>query len=933
MDISLYSQSQSLLAQVAAQCTAGKAHGFMSSSIYDTAWVSMIQKPGDSKSWLFPECFNFVLQNQMSDGAWTSYASEIDGILNTAAALLAVIKHLKESPDNEDLMLRSQKAESALTRMLRSWDVGATDQVGFEILVVKHLSLLEDEGIVFDYPGLASLRAIHNAKLAKLPVYKAPSTLHHSLEALIGRIDFDKTKCQRGDNGSMFNSPSSTAAYLMNSSTWDTMAESYLEDALMYSTGKRDGAVASAWPTTVFEVSWVTTILAEAGAPIGVVESSAISKFLEGALTAHNGIVGFAPSILPDADDTAKTIMALRYLGRSADVAPLLEAFDADDHFKTYQGERNPSFSANCNILTCLLMLDDPAPYVSQITKATKFLCKQAFSGDVREKWHTHELYWMMLLSQAFVRIWHHMKIEAGSLRDGLFSREPQLRQYIPMISLHILVKTLGSQETNGSWGSICEVTAYAVLTLSSLAQIPWVQELHDDRIIASINRGLSFLKLHRTQWDKGHYLWVEKVTYSSDILSEAYCLAAAMGPATLTYQSKIPHAFSLPEKLAAGVKKAMDITKGTPLLAHTEPQILQEAELVAVYALCYLQQKHVEIFPQPEGGKRDHKYQIFTPVIWAVCNATHGNAISLSAMCEMVTFSTLIYQVDEYMETVIEKVFKKHLPVVARLIAQLCQDISITSDGNYPDGGEATSSSYGLVNGESVALEEAKYVFSRFIRYVLKHQAVLASHKSVQQRLAYELEIFLTAHVTQAMDNQQLALQQETNATSPSTLREYLSPGRTFYSWVRSTSANHTSCPFSFVFFNCLVPKLSSRVFKTARSSYLAEDMCRHLASLCRMYNDHGSVARDRDEDNLNSVNFPEFHLGVRKGPDAEQVIKQELIGIAEYEREGLERAMSAVENDLGDSNLMDALKVLIDVTDLYGQIYVQRDLTARNK
>ncbi|KAI1644578.1 uncharacterized protein F4817DRAFT_346575 [Daldinia loculata] len=63
-------------------------------------------------------------------------------------------------------------------------------------------------------------------------------------------------KCQKGDNDSIFNSPSSTAAYLMRS-TWDPVAESYLGDALMYSTSKREGAVASAWPTTVFEVSLV----------------------------------------------------------------------------------------------------------------------------------------------------------------------------------------------------------------------------------------------------------------------------------------------------------------------------------------------------------------------------------------------------------------------------------------------------------------------------------------------------------------------------------------------------------------------------------------------------------------------------------------------------------------------------------------------------
>ncbi|KAI8966716.1 hypothetical protein F5Y11DRAFT_361783 [Daldinia sp. FL1419] len=283
--------------------------------------------------------------------------------------------------------------------------------------------------------------------------------------------------------------------------------------------------------------------------------------------------------------------------------------------------------------------------------------------------------------------------------------------------------------------------------------------------------------------------------------------------------------------------------------------------------------------------------------------------------MHEMVTFSMLIYQVDEYMERAIERDFENHLPMISEVITKLCRDLSATSDNNLPDGEAVEGPSHGLVNGESAALKEG-----------------------VQQRLAYELEIFLNAHITQAIDNQKFAKQRKASTstfhpTFSSQAQEYLNPGRTFYNWVRNTSADHTSCPFSFVFFSCLVPKLSSTVFKTARLAYLAEDLCRHLASLCRMYNDYGSIARDREENNLNSVNFPEFHLPIKGVRDTNQDTKIELMGIAEYEREGLERIMVALERELGDDSLMDALKVFIDVTDLYGQIYIQKDLTARNK
>src|SRR4051812_26439273 len=88
--MSFHDQAQRLLAAMAAQCTEGL--GSMSPSVYDTAWVSMARNP--AVGWLFPECFDWVLQLQLPSGAWQSYATPLDGILNTGAALLALKKHL-----------------------------------------------------------------------------------------------------------------------------------------------------------------------------------------------------------------------------------------------------------------------------------------------------------------------------------------------------------------------------------------------------------------------------------------------------------------------------------------------------------------------------------------------------------------------------------------------------------------------------------------------------------------------------------------------------------------------------------------------------------------------------------------------------------------------------------------------------------------------
>lgn len=65
----------------------------------------------------------------------------------------------------------------------------------------------------------------------------------------------------------------------------------------------------------------------------------------------------------------------------------MIAAFESEDHFKTFRIERNPSFSANCNILNALLFMSEPSKYAPQILKATVFLCDLWYNGDARDKW------------------------------------------------------------------------------------------------------------------------------------------------------------------------------------------------------------------------------------------------------------------------------------------------------------------------------------------------------------------------------------------------------------------------------------------------------------------------------------------------------------------------------------------------------------------
>lgn len=540
--IPLHHSAAVLLDQLTEHIEDSHGLGFMSPAIYDTAWVSMIQKSvGEQKVWLFPECFEYLLRNQLEGGSWVTYASQIDGILNTAASLLSMKRHFMtplqvSTISQESLAERIDRATTALHGLLHVWDVDATLHVGFEILVPALLGYLAAENIVFAFPGRDRLFAIRDQKLArfKAEFLYAPikTTALHSLEAFSGLIDFDRV-IHHKVNGSFMASPSSTAAVLMHASEWDDECEEYLHHVIKCASGKGSGGVPSAFPSTIFEISWTLSTLIKAGFDLDPNSMPSVQKahtYLYDALIADQGTVGFTPSVCADADDTAKAILVLNLLQQQVSPDAMLKAFEADHHFKTYPHERDPSFSANCNVLLALLHAENPSQYESQIEKASRFLHKHFRESpdlEVQDKWNLSPLYSWMLMTQAIARLRHLCQ------SFQLFSLQELLKKDLAVLLRDMTISVLRQQNQSGSWGTknSKEETAYAVLMLTYTVQFERPDAPHQD-IRTAIHDGCCFLCSDTIVGSER--LWVEKVTYESEMLSQAYILAALKNAADL---------------------------------------------------------------------------------------------------------------------------------------------------------------------------------------------------------------------------------------------------------------------------------------------------------------------------------------------------------------------------------------------------------------
>ncbi|KAK1951962.1 aphidicolan-16beta-ol synthase [Colletotrichum sublineola] len=895
--------------------------GSMSCAVYDTAWVSMVTKThADKRRWLFPESFRVLLEEQHTDGSWDSAASQIDGLLNTAAGLLSLIRHAKEplqiSISGEDLKGRIQRATASLKRQLDTWDVSLTLHVGYEIILPSLLQRIREEGVkIGQWRGEDELMVVNAAKMARFKpeflYHKTQLTALHSLESFVGLIDFDKVAHHKF-HGAIMSSPSATAAFLMNTSSWDDEAEQYLRDVVARCPGNGRGGVPSAFPSTNFEYTWILSTLIQAGFTADDLNSlelqqmtSIISRSLD-----ESGIIGFSPGIEADVDDTAKALICLGSLGHTTSIEGMIKAFERETHFQTYPNESDPSFSANCNALLALLCQADLSNFSAQILKVVRFLSEAWWNTDglIRDKWNLCHLYPTMLMVEAFVRllsIIDEKRLPLDFLTEELSSK-------VAIAVFQAGLRTMAEQKADGSWNQSVEQTSYAVLILSESRRLRHFEFIQPD-VGASIDRAVSFLQGTAVTPDP---LWIEKVTYSSLLLTKSYRLAALK--AAITTHQVVGHVIPLDisERKISGYHQMYNMT---PMFSSTPAWLIRASLVEGSLFLPLLKARHLKIFPRRD--MEEDKYFYIVPFTWTGCNNRLGTFASGAFLYDMMRIAILDYQADEFMEAVAGFWFSDDLPKLVEVIEDLFRMPRVINGVKAVNGAnngvtKSIGTNGSATNGESAEHVEARECIRRFVQHVMEHPSVVTASSADKENLRGEFR------------------------------------QRFFFQWLKETAARHVACPFTFAWALCVVPYVvgnmsrsqdgdrpdggPSDYFATAEGKYYAADMCLHLASMCRMYNDHGSAARDGLEKNVNSLHFPEFAQTQGDVPPSDSLFK-----LAEYERSCWQTALlrleaaSAEEPNISlrrtKERRMADLRTFMDTVDLYGQIYVVKDIASR--
>lgn len=548
-----------------------------------------------------------------------------------------------------------------------------------------------------------------------------------------------------------------------------------------------------------------------------------------------------------------------------------------------------------------------------------------------------------MLLSQAFVKL---LRCWEGNELPSL--DEETIRTDVVLTAFRVLLRLLMTQHDDGSWGveGPREETAYALLALVDLACLS-VAIHFDQQIQYSIDRGRKYLQkaFETTASPPPEYLWVEKVRYGSQNLSQAYIQAALHSPVATPMAT--PRIQGLVQVDAKEMNQFTRWLRMVPMLSDEPQWLLSASWLEGQLFLPMLQHVRKAVFTRMAMTK--DKYFAWIPILWTLANNVASGGISARLMFEMMKVSILNFQVDEFMESEVDADAEQEVQALIDDIFRVEAGSPLRSSEEVPAPAVATGST---TNGENVHTNG----FSKRRHDDTdsspakrpRHSPIAASLHAFESHFttlglpAYSLTLvfteirrFLRAHLTQNALNRAFAqgatashMHERYVHSSDASARRLPVPDLRTY--LHDTAALHTSAPYSFALYVALADAArATPLLHTSRQQYVAADICGHLSRLCRLYNDVGSMSRDAAEGNVNCVTF----AAAAEGGDAE-TLKQRVLGLAEWERAGLERGMAELEGmEETDASAMKTLGVFVRVTDLFGQVYLLRDLASRKK
>lgn len=193
---------------------------------------------------------------------------------------------------------------------------------------------------------------------------------------------------------------------------------------------------------------------------------------------------------------------------------------------------------------------------------------------------------------------------EQGHL-DGVF--EDELDSRLSIALFQACLRTLLDQEKDGSWNGSIEESAYGLLILSEARRVCFFEDLQTP-LEDAIRRAVAFLESQDV--DKPNYVWIEKVSYASPLLTQSYVLAA-LKASSLPPASPVGSKFWQMAKPRVGMNKHVDLFYQAPLFSSLPKWELHASMVEAALFLPSLRSRRTDVFPRKDLESDDKYFDV----------------------------------------------------------------------------------------------------------------------------------------------------------------------------------------------------------------------------------------------------------------------------------------------------------------------------------
>ncbi|KAF9894240.1 hypothetical protein FE257_007742 [Aspergillus nanangensis] len=410
--------------------------------------------------------------------------------------------------------------------------------------------------------------------------------------------------------------------------------------------------------------------------------------------------------------------------------------------------------------------------------------------------------------------------------------------------------------------------------------------------------------------------IWLGKILYSIETISKSYVLSALSAkspdPACETIQFPFFRAADCP------VETLSRYFSNLPSFQSTSEWIIESSVREGCIFMDEL--RKINFFSQRCSTK--DQYLFYIASCFVASNNRDGRFLSAKHLFMLLEIAVAGYQLDNFMDGDLMRFTTAEVNDIGKFVSK-CFDHLDTTDGEFANIERSTPGS-----PCECTTHNAKKQIIDFIRWMLAKRASDYDRMNLEN----ELKAALVAHISHVTASHQL---QESNPRSngcqilPLAMRR-----QTYYHWLRRSASDSILYPLVLKYMICHC-HMGARggdtdVFRSAKEKYIIEDICRHAAAEARLWNDHGSVERDRKEGILNSCAFLELHAlstGDHEVKSNRQGgINDILVELARYENRHVQLCLDEFERaseGMDHQDLISRVRMFQLVTQVWNEMY----------